>query len=77
MLPAWSPHATGLALIACVAVIWVVASFAVQSVEATGVPAFLLTYIANILFVVYLPLYAFLQWRSKRAPEAVRWAARP
>ena len=75
MRPAWGPQATGLALIACVAVIWVIASFAVQSVEASGVPAFLLTYIANILFVVYLPLYAVLQWRGKRALPAIRWAA--
>ena len=63
----WGPQATGLAIIACVAVIWVVASFVVQTVEAAGVPAFLLTYIANILFVVYLPLYGVVRQRSAQS----------
>ena len=75
MVGPWGPHATGLALIACVAVIWVFASFAVQTVEATGVPAFLLTYIANILFVVYLPLYGVVRWRSKKASLTMRYHA--
>jgi hypothetical protein len=35
----------------------VLASFLVQDLEAEGLNPFLLTYIANSLFIVYLPLY--------------------
>ena len=36
----------------------VLASFLVQDLEAEGLNPFLLTYIANSLFIVYLPAYA-------------------
>ena len=36
----------------------VLASFLVQDLEAEGLNPFLLTYIANSLFMVYLPAYA-------------------
>ena len=50
-------YALGLLLIVTVAVIWVAASFVVQEVEAQGLHPFLLSYIANSLFIVYLPLH--------------------
>jgi len=39
-----------------VAVIWIVASFLVQSVEGAGISPFFITYICNSLFVIYLPI---------------------
>ena len=50
-------YAFGLLLIVSVAFIWVAASFVVQQVESEGLHPFLLTYIANSLFIVYLPLH--------------------
>ena len=44
-------------LFSLVAVIWVLASFLVQEVEAEGLSPFALTYIANSLFIIYLPVY--------------------
>lgn len=46
----------GLVYILAVATIWIAASFIVQSVESEGVPPFLVTYICNSLFVVFIPL---------------------
>ncbi|KAL3828024.1 hypothetical protein ACJIZ3_016826 [Penstemon smallii] len=46
----------GLVYILAVAVIWIAASFLVQSVVHDGVSPFLVTYICNSLFVVYIPL---------------------
>ncbi|KAL6516243.1 hypothetical protein OROGR_019548 [Orobanche gracilis] len=46
----------GLVYIFAVATIWIAASFVVQSVVDEGVSPFLVTYICNSLFVVYLPL---------------------
>ncbi|KAJ4893069.1 Uncharacterized protein Rs2_19863 [Raphanus sativus] len=37
--------------------IWIAASFVVQSVVDAGVSPFLITFICNSLFVVYLPLF--------------------
>ena len=39
----------------------VLASFLVQDLEAQGLNPFLLTYIANSLFIVYLPAYALVK----------------
>lgn len=66
----------GLIYILAVATIWIAASFVVQSVVDGGVSPFLITYICNSLFIIYLPLvetvryledhYAsFLFWRNK------------
>ena len=49
-------HLLGLTFICAVAFIWVLASFVVQEVEAEGLSPFVLSYIANSLFVVYLPI---------------------
>ena len=62
--PGQGDRAVGLAFVFAVALIWVLASFLVQDLEGQGLPAFLLTYIANSLFVVYLPLYYLCAWRA-------------
>ncbi|XP_043706727.1 thiamine-repressible mitochondrial transport protein THI74 isoform X2 [Telopea speciosissima] len=46
----------GLIYIVAVATIWIAASFVVQSVVDSGVSPFLITYICNSLFVVYIPI---------------------
>ncbi|KAG2716810.1 hypothetical protein I3760_03G144500 [Carya illinoinensis] len=46
----------GLIYIVAVASIWIAASYVVQSVLDAGVSPFLITYICNSLFVVYIPL---------------------
>ncbi|KAJ4968170.1 hypothetical protein NE237_014871 [Protea cynaroides] len=46
----------GLMYIVIVAIIWIAASFVVQSVVDSGVSPFLITYICNSLFVVYIPI---------------------
>ncbi|XP_078439760.1 thiamine-repressible mitochondrial transport protein THI74-like [Wolffia australiana] len=46
----------GLFFIAAVAAIWIAASYIVQSVVSGGVSPFLITYICNSLFIVYIPL---------------------
>ena len=46
----------GLTYIIAVAAIWIAASFVVQSVVDAGVSPFLITYICNSLFVIYIPL---------------------
>lgn len=51
----------GLTYIVIVASIWIAASFVVQSVVDAGVSPFLITYICNSLFVVYIPLVEI--WR--------------
>ncbi|CBI37320.3 unnamed protein product, partial [Vitis vinifera] len=46
----------GLIYIVAVASIWIAASYVVQSVVDAGVSPFLITYICNSLFVIYIPL---------------------
>lgn len=68
----------GLIYIFLVAAIWIAASFVVQSVVDEGVSPFLVTYICNSLFIVYIPLVevgryledtygSLLFWRSKKS----------
>jgi solute carrier family 35, member F5 len=47
----------GFSFILTVATIWVVASFAVQGIESSGVHPAVLTFFANSLFALYLPIY--------------------
>lgn len=47
----------GLIYIVVVASIWIAASYVVQSVVDSGVSPFLITYICNSLFIVYIPIY--------------------
>lgn len=67
----------GLIYIVAVASIWIAASYVVQSVVDEGVSPFLITYICNSLFVIYIPLVEigrYLEdsygslcfWRSKK-----------
>eukprot|EP00898_Chlorokybus_atmophyticus_P006109 jgi/Chlat1/649/Chrsp103S00008 len=56
----------GLLFILLVALIWVAASFVVKDVEAQGVPAFVVTYICNALFIIYLPLHEASKWLRKK-----------
>ncbi|KAG9441554.1 hypothetical protein H6P81_017408 [Aristolochia fimbriata] len=46
----------GIVYILAVATIWIAASYIVQSVVDSGVSPYLITYICNSLFVVYLPM---------------------
>ncbi|KAL4190448.1 hypothetical protein AMTRI_Chr07g75710 [Amborella trichopoda] len=46
----------GLVFIVAVAIIWIAASFIVQAVVDSGVSPFLITYICNSLFIVYIPI---------------------
>ena len=68
----------GLTYIVAVAAIWIAASYVVQSVVDGGVSPFLITYICNSLFVVYIPIVEigrYLEdtcgglwfWRSKKS----------
>ncbi|KAI4365749.1 hypothetical protein MLD38_021709 [Melastoma candidum] len=52
----------GLTYIVAVAIIWIAASFVVQSVVDAGVSPFLITYICNSLFVVYVPIAEILRY---------------
>lgn len=72
----------GLIYILAVATIWIAASFVVQSVVDGGVSPFLITYICNSLFVIYIPLVevgrylednygGLLFWRSRDDSHSV------
>lgn len=56
MLPTTWRWIVGMLYVVAVAIIWIVASFVVQSVVDGGVSPFLVTYICNSLFLVYIPL---------------------
>ncbi|KAF9604821.1 hypothetical protein IFM89_010362 [Coptis chinensis] len=68
----------GLSYIIAVAIIWIAASFVVQSVVDSGVSPFLITYICNSLFIVYLPLVeiaryvedSFGSWRGNKDKDS-------
>ncbi|KAK9794952.1 hypothetical protein WJX73_000997 [Symbiochloris irregularis] len=63
--------AVGILLIVSVSIIWVAASFVVQAVESEGLHPFLLSYIANSLFIVYLPLHWVIS-KTKKSPQERR-----
>lgn len=50
-------YVQGLTYILLVAIIWAAASFLVQEIVSEGLKPLVLTYIANSLFVVCLPIY--------------------
>ncbi|RWR81174.1 thiamine-repressible mitochondrial transport protein THI74 [Cinnamomum micranthum f. kanehirae] len=74
--------ALGLAYIVAVAIIWIAASYIVQSVVDTGVSPFLITYICNSLFVIYIPIIeiaryledsvGFLWFRFSRENDSIK-----
>eukprot|EP00238_Polyblepharides_amylifera_P002758 CAMPEP_0196581878 /NCGR_PEP_ID=MMETSP1081-20130531/36181_1 /TAXON_ID=36882 /ORGANISM="Pyramimonas amylifera, Strain CCMP720" /LENGTH=378 /DNA_ID=CAMNT_0041902267 /DNA_START=158 /DNA_END=1294 /DNA_ORIENTATION=+ len=59
----------GYSFILIVAAIWVAASFLVQEIVSQGLPPFLLAYLCNSMFVLYLPLVegadVLCNWRAK------------
>ncbi|KAL4458711.1 hypothetical protein ABPG75_013576 [Micractinium tetrahymenae] len=65
----------GLAFILAVALIWVAASFFVQGIEEQGAHPAVLTFVANSLFAVYVPIY-YLNLRLRRRHAAAAAAAR-
>ncbi|KAF7110812.1 hypothetical protein CFC21_110894 [Triticum aestivum] len=52
----------GLIYIVAIAGIWIAASYIVQSVVDGGVSPFLITYICNSLFIVYIPIVEFARY---------------
>lgn len=52
----------GLLYIVAVAAIWIAASYIVQSVVDSGVSPFLITYICNSLFIIYIPIVEFARY---------------
>lgn len=71
----------GLVYIVAVAIIWIAASYIVQSVVDAGVSPFLITYICNSLFVIYIPIIeiaryledsvGFLWFRFRRENDSI------
>lgn len=70
-------HIHGLLFIFTAAVIWVLASFVVQEVEDEGLSPFILSYIANSLFVVYLPIDKLLKEAARRKATYPRYGQMP
>ncbi|EFJ32417.1 hypothetical protein SELMODRAFT_230903 [Selaginella moellendorffii] len=66
----------GLVCVVLVAVIWIAASFVVQSVVDSGISPFLIAYICNSLFMVYIPIVELVWWIKRRyAARKTREAA--
>ncbi|XVF72174.1 hypothetical protein PTKIN_Ptkin12aG0099000 [Pterospermum kingtungense] len=63
----------GLLYIFAVAAIWIAASFVVQSVVDAGVSPFLVTYICNSLFIVYIPLVEVGQYLEGNYGRLMFW----
>ncbi|KAE9463782.1 hypothetical protein C3L33_04318, partial [Rhododendron williamsianum] len=66
----------GLIYIVVVASIWIVASFVVQSVVDEGVSPFLIAYICNSLFVVYIPLFEIGRYLEDKYVSIFFWRNR-
>eukprot|EP01025_Chloroclados_australasicus_P050045 TRINITY_DN5716_c0_g1_i1.p2 TRINITY_DN5716_c0_g1~~TRINITY_DN5716_c0_g1_i1.p2 ORF type:complete len:388 (+),score=33.72 TRINITY_DN5716_c0_g1_i1:23-1165(+) len=70
-------HALGLVFVFLVALIWQLASYIVQSIESQGLSPFILTYLANSLFIILLPIAKLKYvWRyacnyKRQAPQPV------
>lgn len=62
--------------IVAVATIWIAASFVVQSVVDAGVSPFLITYICNSLFVVYIPLFEIGRYLEDKYGSIFFWRTR-
>lgn len=63
----------GLAYIFAVATIWIAASYIVQSVVYAGVSPFLVTYICNSLFLVYIPIVEAARFLDVSAKRSISW----
>ncbi|XP_071692196.1 thiamine-repressible mitochondrial transport protein THI74 [Rutidosis leptorrhynchoides] len=66
----------GLIYILAVATIWIAASFVVQSVVDGGVSPFLITYICNSLFVIYIPLVEIGRYLEDKYGSLLFWRNR-
>ncbi|KAI3915621.1 hypothetical protein MKX01_015446 [Papaver californicum] len=66
----------GITYILAVATIWIAASFVVQSVVDSGVSPFLITYICNSLFVVYIPVFEISRYFEDSAVNFRFWGSR-
>ncbi|XP_076959473.1 thiamine-repressible mitochondrial transport protein THI74-like [Bidens hawaiensis] len=66
----------GLIYILAVATIWIAASFVVQSVVDEGVSPFLITYICNSLFVVYIPLVEITLYLENKCGSLMFWRSK-
>lgn len=66
----------GLVYIFAVATIWIAASFVVQSVVDEGASPFIVTYICNSLFLVYLPLVEIGRYLEDRHGSIFFWLNR-
>lgn len=63
----------GLFYIFLVATIWIAASFVVQSVVDEGVSPFLVTYICNSLFVIYIPIVEIARFLEDKYEKLLFW----
>ncbi|KAJ8558239.1 hypothetical protein K7X08_005005 [Anisodus acutangulus] len=63
----------GLVYILTVASIWIAASFVVQSVVDAGVSPFLVTYLCNSLFIVYIPLIEIVRFLQDKYGTLLFW----
>ncbi|XP_059296818.1 uncharacterized vacuolar membrane protein YML018C [Lycium ferocissimum] len=63
----------GLVYILTVASIWIAASFVVQSVVDAGVSPFLVTYLCNSLFIVYIPLIEIVRFLEDKYGSLLFW----
>ncbi|XP_073009246.1 uncharacterized vacuolar membrane protein YML018C isoform X2 [Typha latifolia] len=63
----------GLIYIIAVATIWIAASYIVQSVVDSGVSPFLITYICNSLFVVYIPIVELARYFEDSVENFFLW----
>lgn len=66
----------GLIYIVAVATIWIAASYVVQSVVDSGVSPFLITYICNSLFVVYIPIFEIGRYVEDKYGSLWFWRSR-
>ncbi|XP_004247090.1 uncharacterized vacuolar membrane protein YML018C [Solanum lycopersicum] len=63
----------GLVYIITVASIWIAASFVVQSVVDAGVSPFLVTYLCNSLFIVYIPFIEIVHFLEDKYGTVLFW----
>lgn len=63
----------GLTYIVAVSSIWIAASFVVQSVVDAGVSPFLVTYICNSLFVIFIPLVEIGRYLEDKYGSILFW----
>lgn len=63
----------GLFYIFLVATIWIAASFVVQSVVDEGVSPFLVTYICNSLFIIYIPIVEIARFLEDKYGSLLFW----